>query len=255
MYQFLSLYDHIYFFISLQDNYASITLTKRWKKKKMGNMSALPIEKKLYSNRFYKEHKNRNSMWKELCENFLQKFISPQDVVLDLPTGYGEFINNIHCKKKIATDINPDSKKFVKSNVTFLLGRSTKISLKNSTVDKIFISNFFEHITHEEITKTIKECYRILKSSGQVIVLQPNIRFCSKDYWMFFDHITPIDDRGLTEAFEIARLRQIYKIEKFLPFTTKSAVPQHPLLIRLYLLFPFLWVLMGKQSFLIFEKQ
>ena len=32
-------------------------------------------------------------------------------------------------------------------------------------------------------------------------MLQPNIRYCARDYWMYFDHITPVDDRALAEAF------------------------------------------------------
>lgn len=222
--------------------------------KQMNNKNRLHIEKKLYSNRFTQEHTQRNSMWRVLCEDFLQKFITPRDIVLDIATGYGEFINNISCKQKIATDINPESKKYLKKNVKFLLGSSVKIVLKNSYVDKIFISNFFEHITREDILRTIQECYRILKIGGQVLVLQPNIRFSYRDYWRFFDHRTPIDDRGLTEAFQLAKFKQVYRIEKFLPYTTKTSLPKLSILLRVYLLFPFLWVLMGKQSFLIFEK-
>lgn len=185
---------------------------------------------------------------------FFQKYISLNDVVLDIATGYGEFINSIHCKEKIACDINPDSKNYVAHDVKFLLSSSTKMPIKRNSVNKIFISNFFEHLTHQEILQSIHEFYRILKPHGRVLVLQPNIRFCHKDYWMFFDHITPIDDRGLTEAFSIYNFKQIYIIEKFLPYTTKSVLPKSTFLLRLYLYFPFLWQLFGKQSFLIYEK-
>lgn len=210
--------------------------------------------KDLYANRFTNNHVQRNTIWKIFCKDFFQKFISSKDTVLDMPVGYGEFINNIHCRQKIACDINPDSKNFVAKNVTFLHGSSIRIALKSSSIDKIFISNFFEHITHEEITKTIKECFRILKKNGQVLVLQPNVRFCYKDYWMFFDHITPIDDRGLAEVFELYKFKLVYKIEKFLPYTSKTSLPKYPLLVWIYIHSPILWKVFGKQSFLIFEK-
>ncbi|HVA96941.1 MAG TPA: methyltransferase domain-containing protein [Candidatus Acidoferrales bacterium] len=217
-------------------------------------MQKLTIEKKLYKNRFGKEFKKRNALWSILCKQFFQQFIFTNDIVLDVATGYGEFINNITCKKKFALDINPDSKKYMQSTVTFLLCPSTKIKLKEKSVDKIFLSNFFEHITREEILQTITEFHRILKPSGKILILQPNIRFCSKDYWMFFDHITPIDDRALEEAFSYAGFKTDLRIERFLPFTTKSAMPQHPFFVHLYLSLKPAWRIFGKQSFLIFEK-
>jgi SAM-dependent methyltransferase len=217
-------------------------------------MKKFKIEKKLYKNRFATDMEQRNKLWKVLCKDFLQKYISSKDVVLDIPSGYGEFINNINCKQKIACDINSDSKKYVNANVTFILGSSVKISLKENSVDKVFISNFFEHITREDIIKTIVELKKIVKPGGKILILQPNVRFCHKDYWMFFDHSTPIDDRALKEIFELNGFRLLYKIEKFLPYTTKDSSPKHAVLLRIYLKFSLLWRFFGKQSFLVFEK-
>ncbi len=76
----------------------------------------------------------------------------------------------------------------------------------DATVDRVFISNFFEHIPREAIVSTLTEARRVLKPDGRLLVLQPNVRYCAKDYWMFFDHITPVDDRALAEAFR-ARVR------------------------------------------------
>lgn len=208
----------------------------------------------LYTHRHGQKLEGRRRMWKILCTYFFERYISPRDTVLDIACGYGEFINAVRCRKKIANDINPVSRTYLTKNITFVSGPSTKISLQSSSVDKIFISNFFEHITREDILKTIKECRRILKPGGRVLVLQPNIRFCAKDYWMFFDHITPIDDRSLTEAFTAMGFTPILDIEKFLPYTTISAYPIYPFLIQIYLCLPILWRFFGKQSFLVFEK-
>lgn len=217
-------------------------------------MNQFKIEKNLYKNRFIVHVKQRNALWRVLCKDFLQQFISVDDIVLDIPSGYGEFINNINCKKKIACDINPDSETFVNKDVKFILGSSVKIKLKDNSVDKIFISNFFEHISREEILRTIKELKRILKPHGKVVILQPNVRFCYKDYWMFFDHITPIDDRALEEVFDLNSFTLVHKIEKFLPYTTKDSTPKHPLLVKIYLKFKLSWKIFGKQSFLVFEN-
>ena len=132
---------------------------------------------------------------------------------------------------------------------------SIKINLvKSNSINKIFVSNFFEHLTREDINLTIKECHRVLKKGGRILILQPNIRFCAKDYWMFFDHLTPIDDRALEEIFSVQDFQLKKKILRFLPYTTKSNLPKSPILIKLYLRLPFLWKIFGQQSFLIFQK-
>ncbi len=196
----------------------------------------------------------RNELWDILTKNFFQKFVDKDDIVLDVPCGYGEFINTVKCKKKYAVDINPDAKKYLNKDVTFLLDSSTKLSLPKASVNKIFVSNFFEHLSHDDIEKTINEFKRVLKPGGQVLILQPNIRFAYKEYWMFFDHITPIDDRALEEVFVLKQFKLKKRILRFVPFTTQSRYPAKKALVRLYLSVPILWRIFGKQTFLIFEK-
>jgi len=207
----------------------------------------------IYKIRF-NEIEQRNRLWKILVNNFFQKYVDKNDTILDVPSGYCEFINNIEAKLKYAVDINPDAKKFALKKVKFIHSKASKITIKKLSIDKVFVSNFFEHITREEIIKTIKEFRRILRKDGQVLVLQPNIRYISHDYWMFFDHITPIDDRALTEIFSVYGFKLIKKIDKFLPYTTKSKLPQSNIFVKLYLKFPFLWPFFGRQSFLIYQK-
>ena len=43
-------------------------------------------------------------------------------------------------------------------------------------------------------------------------------------------------------------------ITRFLPYTTKSRMPQHPLLVRAYLRVPLAWALLGKQTLYLGEK-
>lgn len=210
--------------------------------------------KKIYKTRF-NDVEERKIIWKVLVEDFFQQFIKKDNIVLDVACGYGEFINQINCGKKYAIDLNPDTTKYLNKNITFYNQSSTKIkSIKNNLIDKIFVSNFFEHIKREDIVETIKEFKRTLKSGGEVLILQPNIRFCTKDYWMFFDHVTPIDDRALEEIFSSYNFRLKKRILKFLPYTTKSKLPKSPLLIKFYLKLPILWRIFGQQSFLIFKK-
>lgn len=207
----------------------------------------------IYQQRF-NEVEGRKKLWNILVKDFFQAYVKPSDTVLDLPCGYSEFINNIECKKKFAIDLNPDSRQYVGQDAEFFVAPSIALPLKDESVDVVFISNFFEHLSRQDIVATIKECRRILKQHGRIMVLQPNIRFAYRDYWMFIDHITPVDDRMLDEAFSLAGYKPVKKIVRFLPFTAKSRIPQAGWLVKLYLRMPLAWRIMGKQSFLVFEK-
>lgn len=209
----------------------------------------------IYERRLAAEALFRNEMWKTLCHHFFQKYFSPEDHVLEVAGGYCEFINNIKCKKKSVIDLNPDVRKYAKPEISVHLAKSSQMDgIADAQIDKVFVSNFFEHISREEIVATIKEIHRVLKPGGMVFILQPNIRFCAKDYWMFFDHITPIDDRALVEVLELNHFNISENIVKFLPYTTKSRLPKSILLIKIYLAIRPLWSIFGQQSLIIASK-
>jgi len=211
--------------------------------------------KEVYKRRFSTDIEFRNAMWSILCRDYFQKWVSKDSKILEVAAGYCEFINHIQAGKKFALDVNPDVKEFADPDVEVIIGTSEKINtIKNNSIDVVFVSNFFEHISKPSIDATLKEIYRILIPNGKLIILQPNIRFCYKDYWMFFDHITPIDDRALVEILEITKFKMIKVLPQFLPYSTKSALPKSLLLIKLYLLMPLIWRIFGKQALIICEK-
>jgi len=206
---------------------------------------------KVYRIRFNKEDlKEKLRIWKILTENFFQKYISSDDVVIDLAAGYCEFINNVKCKKKIAVDISLDVRKFAQKDVQVIINKSNNMKdIKANTADVVFVSNFFEHITTKEIDDTMREIKRVLKSGGKLLILQPNIKYAYKQYWDYYDHITPISHMSLIEClhkhnFHIEEIRP-----KFLPFTTKSNLPNWSILIKLYLKLKIAQKMFGQQTF------
>jgi len=210
---------------------------------------------KIYKRRFGKDVDFRKKMYKLLCNVFFQQYIPKNAVVLDVAAGYCEFINNIKANKKIALDLNPDVKKFADNNVEVILSSSTNMKqVKDESIDVAFTSNFFEHLDKKDILKTINELHRVLKKDGKLLILQPNIRYCYKDYWMFFDHITPLDDRSLSEALEINGFKVIECKPKFLPYTTKSKLPKSIFLLKIYLRIPLAQNILGKQAFIYAKK-
>jgi SAM-dependent methyltransferase len=211
---------------------------------------------KIYSRRFTPNLEFRRQMWKVLCSDFFQIRIQENSRVLEIAAGYCEFINHIHASQKFAVDINPETKNYAADDVTVVLSPSDNIpTLPDESIDVIFVSNFFEHITREAILATIQEAKRLLTSGGKFIIMQPNIRFCAQDYWMFFDHITPVDDRALVEALEISGFRILENIPRFMPYTTQSSLPKSLWMIRLYLKMPFVWKFFGQQALITCTKE
>ena len=210
----------------------------------------------MYHRRFGSDIEFRQRMYKVLCGEFFQRYIPKDATVLDIAAGYCEFINNIEAGQKIALDLNPDIKKYAAADVKVLESRSTEMKgLADESVDAAFTSNFLEHLSRDDITKTIRETRRVLKKGGRLLILQPNIRFCHRDYWMFFDHVTPLDDRSLCEVLEVNGFEIVESRPRFLPYTTKGRLPKSIPLLRIYLRMPLAHRILGKQAFVYARKK
>ena len=209
----------------------------------------------MYQRRFGADIEFRKGMWSVLCKDFFQKYIPKEAVILEVAAGYCEFINNIVGKRRIALDLNPDVKKFASGEVEVVLADSINmLKVADNSCDVVFISNFLEHLKKEDIVKTVKEVHRVLRIDGKLLILQPNIRFCYKEYWNFFDHISALDDKSLSEVLELNGFKVIECKSKFLPYTTKSRFPKAIFLIKLYLRIPILHNILGKQAFICAQK-
>jgi ubiquinone/menaquinone biosynthesis C-methylase UbiE len=211
----------------------------------------------LYRFRFREsERPQKMLIWKTLCEHYFQRLIGDGRIVADLACGYGEFINNIKAAKKYAIDLNPDAPKFLGADIQFCHSRADKIDgISGGAVDVVFTSNFLEHLkTKEECDAVLAEVLRILKPGGRFIIMGPNIRYLAAEYWDFYDHYLPLSHLSLEEGLVQAGYEVESIIPRFLPYTTRSALPQFPVLIALYLKLPVVWRILGKQFLVVGRK-
>jgi hypothetical protein len=117
------------------------------------------------------------------------------------------------------------------------------------------MSNYLEHLaSSEQVVEQFRVAAQLLASGGKVVVLQPNIRLVGGRYWDFIDHHVALTEKSLVEAAELAGLRTTDLITRFLPYSTKSRLPQGRLLVRAYLRVRPAWWLLGKQTLFVGER-
>jgi 2-polyprenyl-3-methyl-5-hydroxy-6-metoxy-1,4-benzoquinol methylase len=120
----------------------------------------------------------------------------------------------------------------------------------------IFMSNYLEHLeSSDAVIDQLRIASELLRPAGRVIVLQPNIRLVGPRYWDFIDHRVALTERSLLEAAELASLRTVELVTRFLPYSTKGRLPTAPGLVRAYLAFRPAWWLMGKQTLFVGERR
>ncbi|MGA2983973.1 MAG: class I SAM-dependent methyltransferase [Terriglobia bacterium] len=210
----------------------------------------------VYNRRFAGIEQRRVEVWQTLTRHYFHRWVKPTDTVVDLGAGYCEFINSIPAAHKYALDSNPATADKAAPDVTVLSQEAAhKWSMPPESVDVVFSSNFFEHLTtKQDFARCLSEAYRVLRPQGLLIALGPNIRFSFDVYWDFVDHHLPLSDRSMIEALEVAGFQRELVIPRFLPFTMSDRVPYRAFLVRLYLRFPLAQRLWGKQFLVIARK-
>ena len=217
--------------------------------------SASDLEQ-IYRIRFSGLEDYRRAVWSVLTHEIFSKWIAPDSSVLDLGSGYCEFINQIPARSKYAMDLNPATKVHATADVTVLLQDcSVEWQVPPGTLDAIFTSNFFEHLPDKAaLERTVQTAFRCLKPGARLIALGPNIRYTGTAYWDFYDHYIALTELSLVELFRKCGLEIEYSRAQFLPYTMATG-PRYPIcVLKTYLRLPLLWRLFGKQFLVVARK-
>jgi cyclopropane fatty-acyl-phospholipid synthase-like methyltransferase len=189
---------------------------------------------KYFETRFKYDIK-RDKVWKAICK-YLQKFIKTDVNILELGAGYGNFINNITAKNKLALDCSTETKDYLDKDVIFF-NQSVldEIRIEKEYLDIIFASNFFEHFDNEELNNIFNKISHILKIGGKLILIQPNYRYCYKNYFDDFTHKKIFSHYSMNDFLISKGFIVEYINKRFIPFSMKSRFPKSYYLTSLYL--------------------
>ena len=202
-----------------------------------------------YQLRFAGADAYRRAVWGVLTAEFFQPMIAPNQTVLDLGCGWGEFINQIQSARKFGMDLNPESGRRLADGITFLEQDCSKPwALPESELDVVFTSNFLEHLrTKDAMRATLAQAHRCLKPGGRIICVGPNIKYLPGRYWDFWDHYLPLTERSVREALELQGFTVDRCVGRFLPYTMSGQRPRPIWMVRAFLRLPWLWWTIGGQ--------
>lgn len=198
----------------------------------------------------FSEEKRRDVLWQTLWDAWFSKRIGQEDCVLDLGTGYGQFINNVNARKRIGVDIWPGINEHLDDEIQKIVGSVSDLSeIDDASVDYAFASNIFEHLTQETVGDVLSALRGKLSAKGVLTILQPNYAYAFREYFDDYTHISVWSHISLADFLSANGYDVIECHPRFLPLTIKSRLPVSPFLIKAYLRSPF--KPMGKQMLLV----
>jgi SAM-dependent methyltransferase len=188
----------------------------------------------------------RDVLWQTLWQFYFSRLVRSDDCVLDMGCGYGNFINNVVARRRIALDSWPEFPAFLAQGVESVVGSVTELGfLPDGGVDFAFASNLFEHVSQSDLARVLDGLRGKLSARGTLAILQPNYRYAYREYFDDYTHVAIYSHISLADFLTANGYEVLTVAPRFLPLTVKSRLPVSPLLIRAYLASPI--KLLGKQ--------
>lgn len=182
----------------------------------------------------------RRVLWQTLVAHEFQKQIPTNGTVLELGAGYGDFINSVKARRRIAVDQWPGMLQHLDQGVEGLVTSITQLDrVEDNSVDYVFSSNCFEHVSQADLKICLAQLRQKMKPGAALTIVQPNFKYCFAEYFDDYTHVSVYTDQGLADLLAANGFRVTRRVPRFLPLTIKGRLPVHPFLIRLYLCSPF----------------
>jgi SAM-dependent methyltransferase len=153
---------------------------------------------------------------KELVElNVMTLEGTPRGKLLDVGCGNGQFLVKMEQLGWETTGVEFDDQAVKVARERFSLnvhgGSLQNANFTSQTFDAITMNHVIEHLL--DPIDTLRECYRILKPGGKIVVVTPNIE--SLGHWMFGKCWYALDPPRHLWLFSLGTLRACLELAKF----------------------------------------
>lgn len=185
------------------------------------------------------EDGRRTKVWQALWKYHFRKRIGPRDCVLDLGAGYGDFINTVVARRRIAVDLWEGMPAHVDEGVETIIAPADQLgAIGDGEVDYAFASNLFEHLPQDAFVKVLASLERVLSDRGTLTILQPNYRHAFREYFDDYTHVAVYSHISLPDLLRAHGWDILEVRPRFLPLSVKSRLPTYPILVGAYLRSP-----------------
>jgi len=203
----------------------------------MGDMSGEAREAPGYHAAHLTADPARTVLWSVIAR-YLDRWIPPGAHVVELGSGYCDWINHVRASRRVAVDIWPEIVRHAAPGVeTMVLDLSRDLAaLGCSTFDVVLASNVLEHFEPDAASRLVGGIAKVLRPGGRVVLVQPNFRFAFRRYFDDYTHRAVFTDVSLAALLRAHRLSIELVQPRFLPYSLRGARAfVHPWLVRAYL--------------------
>lgn len=181
----------------------------------------------------------RAKVW-SLIARYLSPYVPGDGSVLDLGSGYCDWINAVEARERWAVDLHLDPREHAAPGVKCLQNDVADLGpVPVESLDVVLASNLLEHLDDRKLVECLAAVRSRLKPGGRFLAIQPNYTYCSTKYFDDYTHVKVFSHVSLpdflrAQGFEIERVTP-----RFLPFSMKSRLPRWNALVWLYLRLPY----------------
>jgi SAM-dependent methyltransferase len=211
---------------------------------------------RIYEHRFRDVPDSQKAIaWRNIARH-IQGFMPGARKILDPCAGRCEFVNHVDAEEVWAVDMEADFLKGARPQVRTIVGNVFDVPLPPGYFDGIFVSNFLEHLkSADEAAAFLGKMHAALAPGGRIVVMGPNFKYCGDEYFDCIDHSLILTHHAVEELLYSERFRLVTTHPRYLPFSFRRKVlPVLDIFVKLYLMFPPAWTLLGKQFLIIAEK-
>ena len=102
--------------------------------------------------------RRRDVLWRTLWRLHLRRHVPEDGCVLDLGCGYGDFINNVTARRRLAVDTWSEMPRHVAPGVEAHVGSIVDLDwIEDGSIDLALASNLFEHVTREDFATCLQQ--------------------------------------------------------------------------------------------------